>query len=222
MPAIIIALAGAIAFLCGLLGVTVFSVGQLKLPPPPMKKAKMAEVTAPKSFDDFSRVASELDTWRRELAEKNNKALLLDAELARREQLLDAERDALDKERQHLTQVQKDMEDRLIKIKENEGPRLQQLAELYSTMKPEGAVALLRALPTDQATKVLAVLPKKVLAKLLDAWIAGYPADQAVIAQVTNDLVRTIADTASGANAAANAGASAAGAGNSPVTTAGP
>jgi flagellar motility protein MotE (MotC chaperone) len=202
MPPIIISLIASIAFLGGLLGGTALSVSKIKLPPPPPKKAPFVEAVPPKTFDDFSRVASELDTWRRELAEKNNKALLLDAELARREQMIGAERDALDKERARLTQVQKDMEDRLIKIKENEGPRLQQLADLYATMKPEGAVALLRALPNDQATKVLAVIPKKILAKLLDAWLANYPGDKAIIAQVTNDLVRTISD----ASAATNAG----------------
>jgi flagellar motility protein MotE (MotC chaperone) len=205
MPPFLISVIAGLALIGGLVGGTLLAVSKVKIPMPAPLHHKIAEVTAPKSFDDFSRVASELDTWRRELAEKNNKALLLDAELARREQLIQAERDALDKERDRLDQVQKDMEDRLVKIKENEGTRLQQLADLYSTMKPEGSIALLRALPPDQATKVLATIMeknKKVAAKLLDAWIATYPADQAAVAQITNDLVRTMND-ASGTVAAA-------------------
>lgn len=157
-----------------------------------------------KSFDDFTKIAAELDSWRRELTERNNKALLLDAELAKREQLLQAERGALDQERSRLEHVQKDMEDRLIKIKQNETPRLQELADLYSTMKPDDAVSLLRVLPPEQATKVVTVMKQKTAAKLLSNWIEKYPGDKALVAQITNDLVRTIDQPSSSTDLSSN------------------
>ncbi|MDE1171500.1 MAG: hypothetical protein PW734_09885 [Verrucomicrobium sp.] len=207
MPSLIISLAAGIGLLFGLLGGTFVAAGKVKLPPRPaphaVKPVSMATSSA-KSFDDFTKIAAELDSWRRELTERNNKALLLDAELAKREQLLQAERGALDQERSRLEHVQKDMEDRLIKIKQNETPRLQELADLYSTMKPDDAVSLLRVLPPEQATKVVTVMKQKTAAKLLSNWIEKYPGDKALVAQITNDLVRTIDQPSSSTDLSSN------------------
>lgn len=197
MPSIIISIAAGLGLILGLFGGVFLALPQVKLPAiHAPAKAHVQDVTTPKSFDDFTKIAAELDSWRRELTERNNKALLLDAELARREQVLQAERAALDKERANLDQVQKDLEDRLIKIKENEIPQLEEMANLYSTMKPDDAVILLRSLPQDQATRLLTVMKPKIRAKLLSSWIEKYPADKDILAQVTNDLIRTMKEPA--------------------------
>ncbi len=203
MPSIIISIAAGLGLILGLFGGVFLALPQVKLPAiHAPAKSHAQDMPAPRSFDDFTKIAAELDSWRRELTERNNKALLLDAELARREQVLQAERSALDKERANLDQVQKDLEDRLIKIKDNEVPRLEEMANLYSTMKPDDAVVLLRSLPQDQATRLLTVMKPKIRAKLLSGWIEKYPADKALVAQVTNDLIRTMKEPA-----AADAGA---------------
>ena len=214
MPSILISLAAGLGLIFGLLGGVFMAVPKVHLPPPPAAAPKLIGndlMPQAKTFDDFSKIAAELDAWRTELTEKNNKALLLDAELARREQVLDAERDALDKERARLDKVQKDMEDRLIQIKENEVPRLQEMADLYSTMKPADAVILMRSLPQDQATRILTVMKQKTQAKLLSAWIETFPADKDVVAQITSDLMRTMNEPADATTtAAADTGADAA------------
>ena len=218
MPSILISLAAGLGLIFGLLGGVFMAVPKVHLPPPPAAAPKLIGndlMPQAKTFDDFSKIAAELDAWRNELTEKNNKALLLDAELARREQVLDAERDALDKERGRLDKVQKDLEDRLIKIKENEVPRLQEMADLYSTMKPADAVVLMRSLPQDQATRILTVMKQKIQAKLLSTWIETYPADKDIVAQITSDLMRTMNEPAD-ATPTADAGTGAPDAGATP------
>jgi len=218
MPSILISLAAGLGLIFGLLGGVFMAVPKVHLPPPPAAAPKLIGndlMPQAKTFDDFSKIAAELDAWRNELTEKNNKALLLDAELARREQVLDAERDALDKERGRLDKVQKDLEDRLIKIKENEVPRLQEMADLYSTMKPADAVVLMRSLPQDQATRILTVMKQKIQAKLLSTWIETYPADKDIVAQITSDLMRTMNEPAD-ATTTADAGTGAPDAGATP------
>jgi Mg/Co/Ni transporter MgtE len=200
MPPVIISVVAGLGMIFGLLGGVFLTLSKVKLPAPPRPhhvSFSDSAPAAPKTFEDVSKVASELDSWRRDLNEKNEKALALDAELARREEILRAEREALDKEKDRLAQVQKDMESRLIKIRTDEAPRLEELAGLYKTMKPDSAVDLMRALPSEQVTKILTVMDRKVQAKLLSLWVQKYPGDKAVVAQITNDLVRTTADSTS-------------------------
>ena len=200
MPPFAIALIAGIAMVAGLFGGTVMALSKLHLPPPPPPPkapllVKETVSSTPKTLEDFSKVASELDSWRRELTEKNNKALLLDSELVRREQLIQAERVALDKERARLDEVLKNIENRLIKIKTNEGAQLQQIVDLYGKMKPEAAVTLLQSLPEEQATKVVAKIDDpKLKAKLIETWLslARTPADKEKIARITTNLLRTI------------------------------
>jgi len=202
MAPVLISIAAGLGMIFGLLGGVFISLSKVKLPPPPRPHhVSFADTApaAPKTFEDVSKVAAELDSWRRDLTEKNEKALALDAELARREEILRAEREALDKEKDRLSQVQKDMESRLIKIRESEAPRLEELAGLYKTMKPDSAIDLLRALPSEQVTKIFSTstMDRKTQAKLLSIWVQKYPGDKAVVAQITNDLVRTTRDSTS-------------------------
>ncbi len=200
MAPIIISVAAGLGMIFGLLGGVFISLSKVVLPAPPHVHHMSftdAAPAVPKTFEDVSKVASELDSWRRDLNEKNEKALALDAELARREEIIRAEREALDKEKERLAQVQKDMEARLIKIQANEQPRLEELSSLYKTMKPDSAVDLMRALPSEQVTKILTVMDRKIQAKLLSLWVQKYPEDKVAVAQITNDLVRTTTDSTS-------------------------
>ncbi|SDU25042.1 hypothetical protein SAMN05444156_2859 [Verrucomicrobium sp. GAS474] len=202
MAPVIISIAAGLGMIFGILGGVFISLSKVKLPAwPHAKHVSFADSTptVPKTFEDVSKVASELDSWRRDLNEKNEKSLSLDAELARREEIIRAEREALDKEKDRLAQVQKDMESRLIKIRESEAPRLEELAGLYKTMKPDSAIDLMRALPSEQVTKILSTsaMDRKVQAKLLSLWVSKYPGDKAIVAQITNDLVRTTKDSTS-------------------------
>jgi flagellar motility protein MotE (MotC chaperone) len=173
-PAIIITVAGGLGLIFGLLGGFMASIPSVKLPPkkvPIVLDLEQPSEKVPKTEEDFTQVANELDAWRRELSEKRNQALQYDAELLKREQVMKAEREALNRERQRVMGLQKEVEDRLIKIKGTEEPKLQELADLYKTMKPEDAAQLIKNQDPEQAAKVLSKMSAKVQAKLLTAML---------------------------------------------------
>jgi flagellar motility protein MotE (MotC chaperone) len=180
-PAIIITVAGGLGLIFGLLGGSMASIPSVKLPPkktPVVLDLEQPSEKVPKTVEDFTQVAKELDAWRRELSDKRNQALQYDAELLKREQVIKAEREALTRERQRVMGLQKDVEDRLIKIKSSEEPKLQELAELYKTMKPEDAAQLIKSQEPEQAAKVLSKMSAKVQAKLLTAMLKASTSEE--------------------------------------------
>ena len=197
---IIIAVAAAIGMILGLVGGVYMSVPKIKLPEKKQEViVDLADPVAPKTMDDFTQVAKELDDWRKELTAKRDQSIRYDAELLKREQLLRAERDALNRERQRLTDLQKDIQTSLIKIKASEEPKLAQMADLYQTMKAEDSVALLKEMNTSDATKIFTHLSEKTQAKYVSIWLntAQTPEDKKALMNILDAMKKVVPDDGS-------------------------
>ncbi len=174
MPiAVIISLAAGLGLIFGLLGAIMTSLPNLKIPHKKnhQEYVDLSESAAPTKMDDLTGVAKELEAWRKELTEKQNRELQFDAELLKREDLLKAEKEALTREEQKLTDLQKDIETSLIRVKASEEPKLQELADLYKSLKAEDAVQLLKKASTIDAIKVFTHLDLKTQSKFISVWL---------------------------------------------------
>lgn len=137
------------------------------------------------------KVAEELNTWRHELEEREKKLLAQDAEILRRNNLINAEREALGKERARLSEMQKNIEERLILVSKTDNANLEQVSNLYSTMKPIEACGIMRQLPDEQNAKLLGIMKPTKSAKILETWSRTFPDDRERLARIS-DAMRVV------------------------------
>jgi Mg/Co/Ni transporter MgtE len=99
-----------------------------------------------------------------------------------------------------LTQLQKDIETSLIKIKSTEEPKLQEMADLYASMKPEDAVSLLKQLSTTDAIKIFTHLQPKIKSKFISYWLntAASDDEKKALMSVLDGMKRVVPDDGSG------------------------
>jgi len=137
------------------------------------------------------KVADELNTWRHELEEREKKLLAQDADILRRNNLVNAEREALGKERARLSEMQKNIEERLILVSKTDTANLEQVSNLYSTMKPIEACGIMRQLPDEQNAKLLGIMKPTKSAKILETWSRTFPDDRDRLARIS-DAMRVV------------------------------
>ncbi len=137
------------------------------------------------------KLAEELNTWRHELEEREKKLLAQDAEILRRNNLINAEREALGKERARLSEMQKNIEERLILVSKTDNANLEQVSNLYSTMKPIEACGIMRQLPDEQNAKLLGIMKPTKSAKILETWSRTFPDDRERLARIS-DAMRVV------------------------------
>jgi flagellar motility protein MotE (MotC chaperone) len=195
-PAVLISVGAAIGLIFGLLAGTTVGISKVQLPPKP--RPVILDLTqpgvTPKTLDDVTQVAKEMDEWRQELTEQRNQNIQQDADLIKREQLVRAERDALTRERQRVISLTQELETQIIRIKDSEAPKLQELADLYTTMKPEEAQQILRARYNDSRSDVVKIMSKmrpKIQAKVISAWLksaGNNDLEKNIVAEITVDM----------------------------------
>lgn len=137
------------------------------------------------------KVADELNTWRHELEEREKKLLAQDADILRRNNLVNAEREALGKERARLSEMQKNIEERLILVSKTDTANLEQVSTLYSSMKPIEACGIMRQLPDEQNAKLLGIMKPTKSAKILETWSRTFPDDRDRLARIS-DAMRVV------------------------------
>lgn len=181
------------------------ATAKANLPPPapaPVVAAAVPDVRKEESSQEPSvqrwvvpqKVAEELNTWRHELEEKEKKLLAQDADILRRNNLLNAEREALGKERARLSEMQKDIEERLILVSKADTANLEQVSTLYSNMKPVESAGIMRQLSDEQNAKLLGIMKPTKSAKILETWSRTFPDDRERLAHIS-DAMRVIIKT---------------------------
>lgn len=153
-----------------------------------VEEEKVPPVLAPKTTEYLEKTAKELDTWRAEMEKKKQDLMALDQNIIQREKLMREERVALNHDREELSKTQKKIEDRLVKISDSEAANIQQTALLYSAMKAEENIKLLRPLADDQVARLMAVTKLKRNAKVLETWSRLYPDDSERLVRITERM----------------------------------
>jgi flagellar motility protein MotE (MotC chaperone) len=178
---IVIAIAALVFAGTFALGVKV-AISQVPIPEPPLppQMAPMKDVETAAALptpENLTKVAMEMDTWRAELQSREKKLLEQDQEIIKRQALLKAEREGLDRDRAKILELQKEVEGRLVEVEQNEVAHLEQMATLYSTMKIEDAVGFIRKLPDKEITRLLGYLKTSKVARFWETWSKAYPED---------------------------------------------
>lgn len=177
-----------------------------QLPIPEMENAG-PPILRPQTTEVLTKTAEELDQWRKDLTQQQQLQLEKDQDLLRREELIKNERAALHVERERLTEIQARIEEnlkkhrneidsRLLTVNSEEDANLQKMAELYSQMKIEQSVELLRGTPDEQIAKILNLSTVKRQAKIIDSWASKYPDDRDRILRIT-ELLKKLGAVAS-------------------------
>lgn len=157
----------------GLLGMltylgTTFALMQgLDLKPPVEEEpdpAHIANTTGPSwefNNPELDQLVADLRREREHLGEREKQ---LD-ELAAR---LQAEKAEISRATNAVVQLQRDFDQNVTKLKEEEQANLKKLAKLYNTMTPEGAVLVMKELPDDTLVKMFAIMKEAEIAPLLE------------------------------------------------------
>ena len=165
---------------------------------------KVAPVEAPKTTEYLQKTAEELDAWRQEMEKKKKDLVALDQNIIQRENLMHEERASLNRERDELNKTQKKIEDRLVKISDTEAANIQEMALMYSAMKPEENIKLLRPLADDQIARIMAVTKLKRNAKILETWSRLFPDDNERLVRVTERMRLVMRENAAQASGETN------------------
>lgn len=81
---------------------------------------------------------------------------------------LQAEKAEIARATNAVVQLQRDFDQSVTRLKEEEQVNLKKLAKLYTTMSPEGAAQVMRELPDDTLVKLFAIMKEAEIAPLLE------------------------------------------------------
>lgn len=132
---------------------------------------------------------------RREKEEIRQRELQLKALEAR----LQAERNDLATVTQTVARLQKDFDQSIIRLKDEEMANYKKLAKLHATMSPEGAANVFREMPDDEVVKIMAYMKNDVVSQILETLGAMGKTEAKRVAALTERMRRTLPpDPASG------------------------
>lgn len=103
---------------------------------------------------------------------------------------LQAERLELNVITQQVYQMQRDFDQTLVRVKDDEKENLKRLAKVYAGMSPEGAVKILQELQDEPLVKILATMKDAETAPILEA--LGKEAGQAKRAALISERLRLL------------------------------
>lgn len=206
--AVIAAVGGALMFATGFGGATYLVVNKTKAEIKAQQEQLAAEKEKEKQisqtegkegepsseFGNLKKVAEELEIWKSELSSQKTKQMTMDQELLKREQVLKAEREALDQEKTRVTEMQKELNSKILMVQSAETTNYKDLAATFSKMKVDQVVIFLRMFSDDQTSKLMSFLPRKQLVKVLEQWSTAYPDDRERLMQVTSQIRRVIVE----------------------------
>ena len=141
---------------------------------------------------ELDQLVANLKREREQLAEREKQL----EELAAR---LQAERVEISRVTNTVVQLQRDFDQNVTRLKEEEQLNLKKLAKLYNTMSPDGAALVMKELPDDTLVKLLAVMKETELAPLLELLSKPTAADAKRVALLT-DRYRLLQSRATSTN----------------------
>ncbi|MFZ5806699.1 MAG: hypothetical protein ACOY3I_05795 [Verrucomicrobiota bacterium] len=137
-------------------------------------------------------VVNELDQWRAELNTQKEKLLAMDQDIMRRETILKAERESVEKEKAKILEMQKQLSERVLSVQVNDAQKYKELAVMFTKMKVDQVVLFMKMFPDDQTSKLMSFIPNKQLIKILEYWSITYPDDRERLMRVTSQIRRVI------------------------------
>jgi flagellar motility protein MotE (MotC chaperone) len=123
-----------------------------------------------------------------ELRKQKETIALKEKELTDLAARLQAERAELSQMTQAVQRVQSEFDRNVARIQEQETTNLKRLAKLYSTMTPEGAAAVFKALDDSTLVKVLAHMKDADMAPVLEILARQGEADAKRVAAISEQL----------------------------------
>ncbi|MEM9444114.1 MAG: hypothetical protein AAGA18_02065 [Verrucomicrobiota bacterium] len=144
------------------------------------------------SIDNINHLARELKHWQDDLQKKQFELLEMDQVLLERENLLAAEREALERQMGKLIGLKEELESLVIHVETNEQENYKNLAKLYSTMRMDQSMKMMRQLPDDQVLQMLTIMKMQTTAKMLEVWLKEYPDDLPRLTRITDDMRRMV------------------------------
>jgi flagellar motility protein MotE (MotC chaperone) len=111
----------------------------------------------------------EFEQWVTELRQERETLSQREQQLRELQTRLEAERQELCAVTQTVHQLQAEFDQNVVRIKTQEVDNLKRQTKIITSMSPEGASAMLKAMPEDEAVRVLFTLKPDNAAQLLDA-----------------------------------------------------
>ncbi len=159
------------------------------LNPRKLLHARQAQITAsakkqiPHSGWDFSN--PEIDQLIAELKMEKEGLALREQQLKELATRLAAERSEINQTTQAVNRLEKEFDERIVRVREEETANLKKLAKTYAAMSPEGAVAILKQMEDDQIVKILVFIKEGDSAPILEAFAKSGEADAKRVAMIS-------------------------------------
>jgi flagellar motility protein MotE (MotC chaperone) len=134
---------------------------------------------------ELDQLVAELKKEREDLAQRR---LDLDQLAAR----LQVERQEINQVTQTVWQLQKELDQTIVRVGEEESSNLKKLAKTYATMEPEGAATILNATDEITAVKILAFMKENEVGPILQSLARGSEAQAKRVAGLSERLRLTL------------------------------
>jgi flagellar motility protein MotE (MotC chaperone) len=138
----------------------------------------------------------EFDQLVNELRREKEALKVREQELKALEARLQSERQEISLITQSVVRLQKEFDQNVVRLKDEEVPSFRKLAKLHSTMSPEGAANLLREMPDEDVVKILAFMKVDEASAILDTLGRLGKTEAKRVAVLTEKMRRTLPPTA--------------------------
>ncbi len=159
------------------------------LNPRKLLNARQAQITASAKKPslrvgwDFSN--PEIDQLIAELKMEKEGLALREQQLKELATRLAAERSEINQTTQAVNRLEKEFDERIVRVREEETANLKKLAKTYAAMSPEGAATILKQLEDDQIVKILVFIKEGDSAPILEAFAKSGEADAKRVAMIS-------------------------------------
>jgi len=159
------------------------------LNPRKLLHARQAQITAsakkqiPHAGWDFSN--PEIDQLIAELKMEKEGLALREQQLKELATRLAAERSEINQTTQAVNRLEKEFDERIVRVREEETANLKKLAKTYAAMSPEGAATILKQMEDDQIVKILVFIKESDSAPILEAFAKSREADAKRVAMIS-------------------------------------
>jgi flagellar motility protein MotE (MotC chaperone) len=142
----------------------------IPLPPPPAPADPSATLASPSApGPSWKFINPEINMLIDELKTEKETLTTRAAQLNELAERLRTERDELNQVTQTIHRMQRELDDRVARIKENETATLKKLAKTYAAMSPEGAAGIFRQMDDAAVVQVMAFMKESENGPILEA-----------------------------------------------------
>ena len=132
---------------------------------------------------DFSN--PEIDQLIAELKMEKEGLALREQQLKELATRLAAERSEINQTTQAVNRLEKEFDERIVRVRDEETANLKKLAKTYAAMSPEGAATILKQMEDDQIVKILVFIKEGDSAPILEAFAKSGEADAKRVAMIS-------------------------------------